>query len=128
MSGIQPPPLTVRTYRTTLLVIPRTFVKDASYLRGPGDAELVKRMEAKARALVRAEVGEGFRESELALGFHWPPWYSVPWLHLHAIYPRREMGRRYKYTPFSFKSPQWVIERCVSGRWSGTISCRDLST
>ena len=65
---------------------------------------------------MRAEVGDAFDESELALGFHWPPWYSVPWLHLHAIYPRHDMSRRYKYTPFSFKSPEWVLGRLAQLR------------
>ena len=95
-----------------LLVIPRRFVRDASMLRGETDAALVRQMERKARTLVQAEVGAAnFIESELALGFHWPPWYSVPWLHLHAIYPVSAMTRRYKYTPFSFKSPEWVLRR-----------------
>ena len=80
-------------------------------LRG-SDATLVRSMEAKAIALVRAEIGdEAFDEAELALGFHWPPWYSVPWLHLHAIYPKSRITRWYKYTPFSFKSPAWVLRR-----------------
>uniref|UniRef100_A0A7S4EUG9 HIT domain-containing protein n=1 Tax=Chrysotila carterae TaxID=13221 RepID=A0A7S4EUG9_CHRCT len=92
------------------LVIPKRFIQDASMLE-PGDAQLVRRMEAKARDLVRASVGEAFDERELALGFHWPPWYSVPWLHLHAIYPRSKMKRRYKYTPITFRSPLWVIAR-----------------
>ena len=58
------------------LVIPKRFVRDAAQL-GPADAELVRRMEAKAIELVRASVGEAFDPAELALGFHWPPWYSV---------------------------------------------------
>ena len=36
---------------------------------------------------------------------------------------RRHVGRgsallrcRYKYTPFSFKSPEWVVERCTGGK------------
>jgi len=91
----------------------------------------------QARSLVLAEVGSSFDpaeseqqptprrhrlftasrcEQELTLGFHWPPWYSVPWLHLHAIYPRSRLRRRYKYTPFSFKSPEWVVERCTGGK------------
>jgi diadenosine tetraphosphate (Ap4A) HIT family hydrolase len=93
-----------------LLVIPRQFVRDASSLRS-SDAALVRSMEVKARALVRAQYGDAFEESELALGFHWPPWYSVPWLHLHAIYPRSRITRWYKYTPISFKSPSWVLRR-----------------
>ena len=40
--------------------------------------------------------------------------YSVPWLHLHAIYPRSQMRRRWKYTPLSFKSPEWVLRRLSS--------------
>ena len=95
-----------------LLVIPKRFVRDASMLAGAADADLVRRMERKATELVRAEVGaEAFDAGELALGFHWPPWYSVPWLHLHAIYPRSAMIRRYKYTPLSFISPDRVVAR-----------------
>ena len=95
-----------------LLVIPKRFVRDASMLAGATDADLVRRMERKATELVRAEVGaEAFDADVLALGFHWPPWYSVPWLHLHAIYPRSAMTRRYKYTPLSFISPDRVVGR-----------------
>ena len=90
------------------LVIPKRFVRDAAQLER-ADAELVRRMEAKAVELVRASVGDAFDPDELALGFHWPPWYSVPWLHLHAIYPRSQMSRRWKYTRLTFKSPEWVL-------------------
>ena len=90
-------------------MIPKRFVRDAAQL-GPADAELVRRMEAKAIELVRASVGEAFDPAELALGFHWPPWYSVPWLHLHAIYPKSAMSRRWKYTAVSFYSPDRVRE------------------
>ena len=93
-----------------LLVIPRRFIRDASTL-APEDLPLVGRMEAKARALVQRTVGaDAFDERELALGFHWPPWYSVPWLHLHAIYPKSAMSRRWKYTAVSFYSPDRVRE------------------
>ena len=92
------------------LVIPRRFIRDASDLR-PADAQLVRDMEAKARQLVRDTVGDNFDESELALGFHWPPWYSVPWLHLHAIYPRSSITRWWKYTQFSFYPPERVLRR-----------------
>jgi diadenosine tetraphosphate (Ap4A) HIT family hydrolase len=98
-----------------LLVIPRRFIRDASMLE-VSDADLVRRMEVKARELVQQEVGaDNFDERELTMGFHWPPWYSVPWLHLHAIYPRSEMSRRYKYTAFSFKPPEYVLRRL--GAW-----------
>ena len=103
------------------LVIPKRFVRDAAQLEA-GDAELVRRMEAKATELVRASVGEAFDPAELALGFHWPPWYSVPWLHLHAIYPRSQMRRRWKYTPLSFKSPEWVLRRLSSLPKYGTVN------
>ena len=100
--------------RLHLLVVPNKkyrFVRDASQLVGPDDADLVRRMKRKARALVLAEVGaDAFDADELALGFHWPPWYSVPWLHLHAIYPKSAMSRRWKYTAVSFYSPDRVRE------------------
>ena len=48
------------------LVIPKRFVRDAAQL-GPADAELVRRMEAKAIELVRASVGEAF-DPALGLG------------------------------------------------------------
>ena len=102
-------------------MIPKRFVRDAAQLEA-GDAELVRRMEAKATELVRASVGEAFDPAELALGFHWPPWYSVPWLHLHAIYPRSQMRRRWKYTPLSFKSPEWVLRRLSSLPKYGTVN------
>lgn len=95
------------------LVIPRRFVRDASSLL-PSDAPLVRCMEVKARELVRKQVGAAFDERELMLGFHWPPWYSVPWLHLHAIYPRSACTRRWKYSPFSFYSPGRVLRRLQS--------------
>ena len=94
---------------THLLVIPKRFIRDASLLT-PGDAPLVRRMQSKAVELVQAYAPD-FVESELAMGFHWPPAYSVPWLHLHAIYPIARMRRRWKYTPLSFKSPEWVLDR-----------------
>ena len=48
------------------LVIPKRFVRDAAQL-GPADAELVRRMEAKAIELVRASVGEAL-DPALGLG------------------------------------------------------------
>lgn len=100
------------------LVIPRRFVRDASVLT-PDDAFLVQRMVDKARELVQLNAESDFEEDELVLGFHWPPWYSVPWLHLHAIYPRSKMKRRYKYTSFSFKSPEWVLHRLAANKARG---------
>lgn len=120
-----------------LLVIPKVMIRDASALT-LADAPLVRRMWRKAVEQMRAAVaeaededeaesggrgggrgeraGEGraFDEEELLLGFHMPPGNSVAWLHLHAIYPRSQMRRRWKYTPLSFKSPEWVLRRLSS--------------
>jgi len=95
------------------LVIPKHFIRDASVLR-PEEAELVERMERKARQLVKAAVGRDFVERELALGFHWPPFYSVSWLHMHAIYPRSAMVRRWKYLRVRFRPPAYVLKRLRS--------------
>ena len=77
----------------------------AKVLETPWD-KLARRMKLGSAPLIL-----DFDAEQLALGFHWPPWYSVPWLHLHAIYPRRDMVRRYKYTPLSFYSPERVLRR-----------------
>ena len=37
--------------------------------------------------------------------------YSVPWLHLHAIYPRARRRWPWKWTPLGFVSPERVIDR-----------------
>ena len=103
------------------LVIPKHFIRDASVLR-PDEAELVERMERKARQLVKAAVGSDFVERELALGFHWPPFYSVSWLHMHAIYPRSAMVRRWKYLPVSFKPPRYVLDRLRAPPSTGIFS------
>ena len=92
------------------LVIPKRCIKDVRELQ-PADAPLVDAMERMARGLVRKALDDAFDEVELALGYHWPPFYSVPWLHLHAIYPRSAMVRAYKYTPITFKSPEWTRRR-----------------
>ena len=55
------------------LVIPRRFIRDASRLTAE-DLELVGQIEAKARLLIQRDVGHTFDPTELALGFHWPPW------------------------------------------------------
>ena len=111
-----------------LLVIPKVMIRDASTLTH-ADAPLVRRMRRKAVEQMRAAVAEGvaeggggggggggdgdraFDEDELLLGFHMPPGNSVAWLHLHAIYPRSRLRRPWKYTPLTFKSPEWVLER-----------------
>jgi len=93
-----------------LLVIPKRFVRDASQLR-PADAPLVHEMHSTAHRLARRLAAEAFDEEQLSLGFHWPPALSVPWLHLHAIYPRARRRWPWKWTPLGFVSPERVIDR-----------------
>lgn len=93
-----------------LLIIPKRFIQDASQLK-PADAPLVHAMHRRAVLAASSCVDGELVESELALGFHWPPAYSVPWLHLHAIYPRATLRQPWKYTRVDFKSPEWVVER-----------------
>jgi diadenosine tetraphosphate (Ap4A) HIT family hydrolase len=92
-----------------LLVIPKRFVRDASTLQ-PADAPLVHDMRSTAVRLTRSLVDD-FEPEQLALGFHWPPALSVPWLHLHAIYPITRRRWPWKWTPFGFVSPERVIDR-----------------
>ena len=83
------------------------FALAASSLYAAADSGLYSPLRNRPSGETRADA---FDERELALGFHWPPWYSVPWLHLHAIYPKSAMSRRWKYTAVSFYSPDRVRE------------------
>ena len=70
-----------------VLVAPRRLVRDAAALEA-ADAPLLEQMLAAATRIMRGAIGDGFDDSQLLTGFHWPPRVTVKWLHLHVLYPR----------------------------------------
>ena len=64
-------------------------------------APLVRRMQSVAITQLQKE---GFSEADSRIGFHVPPFISVPHLHMHVISPAADIitRKRFKYVPGSF--------------------------
>ena len=108
--------------RLHFLILPRRRrVRDATRLRDTAaDRALLPRMDGAAREALRAASDGAYDDAEAAIGFHIHPFYSVPSLHLHAIYPRSAilLHTRWKYLPgdwASFRTPTWVAENLPPG-------------
>lgn len=54
---------------------------------------LVEKLSAEGK---RSILRDGGDEKDLRIGFHWPPFITVPHLHLHLIYPASEMDLVHK--------------------------------
>lgn len=81
-------------------------------------AALVRRMESVAHA----QLGQaGYTVGESYVGFHVPPFISVPHLHMHVIAPAAQIvhSKRMKYVPgsFWFWTSTRVVEKLESGSW-----------
>ncbi|XP_049913788.1 adenosine 5'-monophosphoramidase HINT3-like [Epinephelus moara] len=71
------------------LVIPRTHIDNCKCLQGD-HIPLVERMiEMATSVLEKNKVGD---LSDVRMGFHIPPFSSVPHLHLHALAPASKMN------------------------------------
>jgi diadenosine tetraphosphate (Ap4A) HIT family hydrolase len=97
-----------------LLTLPRTYIRDIDSLVGAGGAQLVTDMIEHARAALSQVVGSGFDADRTLLGFHVSSFVSVPWLHLHSLYPRDSITDESRYTPRVFVTPSAVLARLHS--------------
>lgn len=83
----------------------------------PDHAPLVRRMQAVAASQLQAA---GYDERDSYVGFHVPPFISVPHLHMHVISPATQIlsGKRFKYVPGScwFWTSDRVLEKLESLR------------
>jgi diadenosine tetraphosphate (Ap4A) HIT family hydrolase len=81
-------------------------------------APLVRRMESVARAQLQEA---GYTANESFVGFHVPPFISVPHLHMHVISPAAQIisRKRLKYVPGScwFWTSTRVLEKLESSSW-----------
>ncbi|XP_048106231.1 adenosine 5'-monophosphoramidase HINT3 isoform X5 [Alosa alosa] len=83
------------------LVIPREHVGNCKSLRKE-HIQLVLRMEEMAKAVLQMK---GISDlQDIRLGFHMPPFSSVPHLHLHVLAPATQLSSRSLrfYGPQSF--------------------------
>lgn len=56
-------------------------------------------------------IKQGGNDTDMRIGFHWPPFTSVHHLHLHVIFPVSEMSLMHKliYSNHVFVTPDYVI-------------------
>lgn len=70
-------------------------------------------MRGQLKAVIQRK-SPGLAETELSLGFHWPPFNSVGHLHMHAIAPVSKMGflqrQMFKKDSFWYREADVVIE------------------
>jgi len=123
-----------------LLAVPKCHLADAKSLDKSHSslvAELVDVGELTMQDLI-AEAGQvnpPFFDSELRVGFHWPPFISVSHLHLHLIYPASTISGLPKYIgefhprAWWFRSPSWVLDRiaAIEPRKSTSLASADHS-
>ncbi|XP_031177591.1 histidine triad nucleotide-binding protein 3-like isoform X1 [Sander lucioperca] len=86
------------------LVVSRTHINNCKTLQGD-DIPLVERMEKMGRSIL--EKNKVSNLNDVRMGFHVPPFSSVPHLHLHALAPASTMNfkSQLRYGPQS----HWFI-------------------
>ncbi|XKL61937.1 hypothetical protein PGB90_001770 [Kerria lacca] len=94
------------------LVIPRKHIVDAKCLTN-ADKPLVELMIEQGKTLIQEKSNGDLLDSRFL--FHWPPFHSVPHLHLHVIFPTREMSfiNRILFKPNTWwcVSADYVLQR-----------------
>ena len=88
------------------LALPNEHIENASVLTKEHIPLLLEMAEASLDVL-RATYGTALDESQVVMGYHWPPFNSQSHLHLHLLYPHNEFSFLYKLR-FLPRSP-WFI-------------------
>jgi diadenosine tetraphosphate (Ap4A) HIT family hydrolase len=98
------------------LVCPREHIRNAKILT-KDHLQLVETLVTIGKQVLQEHNGD---VSKARFGFHWPPFCSIPHLHLHVISPADGIRTFYWLTGvFSpsmpwFRSVEWVIDRMKS--------------
>ena len=100
------------------LLIPRQHITNPKTLNSEHIA-LVNEMELFAREFLEGRANKGnFKPGDLSMGFHWPPFITVPHLHLHVIYPASTMSWKhsllFKSNSWYFVTPQQLVKHLKS--------------
>jgi hypothetical protein len=93
------------------LTAPREFVQDCT--QSSLTLAVLEALVEQATSVVSAQV-HAYDEAQLLLGFHVPPNTSVPWLHMHALYPKSIVMRepmRSRWTSPKFETVMQVVQR-----------------
>ncbi|CBY08490.1 unnamed protein product [Oikopleura dioica] len=88
------------------LALPNEHIENASTLTKE-DIPLLLQMAESSLDVLRAQYGTALDESQVVMGYHWPPFNSQSHLHLHLLYPTSEFSFLHKLR-FLPRSP-WFI-------------------
>uniref|UniRef100_A0A069DNX0 Adenosine 5'-monophosphoramidase HINT3 n=1 Tax=Panstrongylus megistus TaxID=65343 RepID=A0A069DNX0_9HEMI len=93
------------------LVVPKIHILDVKQLN-PSHLNLLQHMISVGKNVLEDKNCE---TSEMRFGFHWPPFRTVPHLHLHAIAPISQMNflsrMIFKENSWWFVTPEYVVSR-----------------
>ncbi|KAG4073510.1 hypothetical protein HA402_000734 [Bradysia odoriphaga] len=96
------------------LAIPKRHIRDGRDLQLT-DKPLLLEMEQELRNLFAKE---NVSPEHISLGFHWPPFISVPHLHMHGLAPTNQMNfiARWIFRPsnYWFRTTQYVLDNISS--------------
>ncbi|XP_026815558.1 histidine triad nucleotide-binding protein 3-like [Rhopalosiphum maidis] len=102
------------------LVLSERHIKSSKSLQpNEQDCNLLKSMVAAAKQIL---LNNGCDLNDIRMGFHWPPFYSIGHLHLHAISPASSMSAFNRFVAFNpsfsyvFVDVDYVLKR---------IGCKD---
>ncbi|KAA0708631.1 Histidine triad nucleotide-binding protein 3 [Triplophysa tibetana] len=107
------------------LVVPKKHINSCKSLEAD-DISLVKEMAEIGRRMLKANNVTDFED--ISLGFHVPPYISVPHLHLHVLapYSKLNMETEYKFTDFRYLTVEALLhalEMKKGGRKLKWINC-----
>lgn len=107
------------------LVVPRKHIHSCKSLEAD-DISLVKKMADIARTVLKSKNVTDFED--ISLGFHVPPYISVPHLHLHVLAPYSQLyiETEYKFTDFRYLTVEMLLqalEKKKDGRKLRWINC-----
>ena len=74
-----------------ILVLPKQHLPNAARLTRDR-LPLLQHMEQVGLEVAKNQVGAEVDPNDVIMGFHWPPFSSQSHLHLHVIFPKRQMG------------------------------------
>lgn len=92
------------------LIVPKTHLPNVKYLSGTEHVEIVRKMVEVGREVLMKEKGDA---EDCLMGFHWPPFNSVPHLHLHVLAPYSQMS--FLSRKIIFRKESWFF---VTVEWA----------
>ncbi|KAI7799677.1 adenosine 5'-monophosphoramidase HINT3 [Triplophysa rosa] len=107
------------------LVVPKKHIRSCKSLEAD-DISLVKKMAAVGRSMLKSNNVTDLED--ISLGFHVPPYISVPHLHLHVLAPYSQLNveTEYKFTDFRYLTVEALLqalEMKKEGRKLKWINC-----